>query len=189
MTSKHCFFRMMKEDFRHKIWMLVLSVLGNMMAVPVTYLISVDNGSNVVTVRNLTSQIGRLGNFFVDTLMITGGIVAIAGALIVGLAGFRYVFHRNMVDTYHSIPVRRRTLFLVNWLNGFLIWFGPFLAALVVTVLLGLGKLSFLRNSLSSLVMSEAEKKTVSFWLTGGGLLKEALISLLALTTAFWCII
>ncbi len=73
MTSKHCFFRMMKEDFRHKIWMLVLSVLGNMMAVPVTYLISVDNGSNVVTVRNLTSQIGRLGNFFVDTLMITGG--------------------------------------------------------------------------------------------------------------------
>ena len=36
MTSKHCFFRMMKEDFRHKIWMLVLSVLGNMMAVPVT---------------------------------------------------------------------------------------------------------------------------------------------------------
>ena len=185
MTSKHCFFRMMKEDFRHKIWMLVLSVLGNMMAVPVTYLISVDTGSNVVTVRNLTSQIGRLGNFFVDTLMITGGIVAIAGALIVGLAGFRYVFHRNMVDTYHSIPVRRRTLFLVNWLNGFLIWFGPFLAALVVTVLLGLGKLSFLRNSLSSLVMSEAEKKTVSFWLTGGGLLKEALISLLALTTAF----
>ncbi len=185
MTSKPCFFRMMKEDFRHKIWMLVLSVLGNMMAIPVTYLISVGNRPNVVTIRNLTSRAGRLGYFFTNTLMVTGGIIAIAGALIVGLAGFRFVFHRNMVDTYHSFPIKRKTFFLVNWLNGFLIWFGPFLTAVGVTVLLGLGKLSSLRNSLPSLVMSEAEKKTVSGWLTGGGLLKEALISVLALTAAF----
>ena len=185
MTSKHCFFRMMKEDFRHKTWMLVLSVLGNMMAVPVTYLISTGNGGNMVTVRNLTNQAEQLEHFFVTTLMITGGIVAIAGALIVGLAGFRYVFHRNMMDTYHSIPVSRSTLFLVNWLNGFLIWFGPFLALLSVTLLLGLGKLSSLRNSLSSVVMSETEKKMMSGWVTGGRLLQDAFVSLLALTVAF----
>ena len=185
MTSKHCFFRMMREDFRHKTWMLVLSVLGNMMAVPVTYLISTGNGGNMVTVRNLTNQAEQLEHFFVTTLMITGGIVAIAGALIVGLAGFRYVFHRNMMDTYHSIPVSRSTLFLVNWLNGFLIWFGPFLALLSVTLLLGLGKLSSLRNSLSSVVMSETEKKMMSGWVTGGRLLQDAFVSLLALTVAF----
>ena len=31
MTSKRCFFKLMKEDFRHKIWMLALSILGNLL--------------------------------------------------------------------------------------------------------------------------------------------------------------
>lgn len=187
MTSKHCFFRLMREDLRHKIWMLVLSVLGNMLAVPVCYLISTGAGRRVMgaTVQSLSRQIGEVASFFKDSVMLTGGIIAVCGALIVGFSGFRYVFHRNMVDTYHSIPVRRRMLFLVNWLNGLLIWFVPFLVSLGLTLSLGLGRLAVLKNRLGGLVMNEEERLIVSWWPAAGDLVADALISLLGLTVAF----
>lgn len=186
MMSKRCFFRMMKEDFRHKIWMLALSVLGSMLAIPVLYLISTGQPYDpAVTVWSLTYQAGAIAEFFSNTLMVSGGIVTIAGALIVGLSGFRYVFHRNMVDTYHSIPVRRSTYFWINWLNGFLIWLVPFLAALSLTLLLGLGRLGSLKGRLAGLVMNEEERILVTGWATGGRLFVSTLVSLLALTVAF----
>lgn len=185
MTSKHCFFRMMREDFRHKLWMLALSVLGNMLAIPVVYLISVDYREGAVSVRSLTYQMSSIAAFFDYGVLLLGGIIAITGALIAGLSGFRYVFHRNMTDTWHSIPIKRRTLFWVNWLNGFLIWFVPFLASMGLTLLLGLGALGSLRGRLSGLVLNEEERLLASGWITGGELAANAFISLLALTVAF----
>lgn len=185
MTSKHCFFRMMREDFRHKLWMLALSVLGNMLAIPVIYLISVDYREGQVSVRSLTYQMSTIAEFFGCGVLIFGGIIAVTGALITGLSGFRYVFHRNMTDTWHSIPIKRRTLFWVNWLNGFLIWFVPCLASMGVTLLLGLSRLGLLKGRLTGLVLNEEERILASGWITGGELVANAFISLLALTVAF----
>lgn len=185
MTSKHCFFKMMRENFRHKLWMLALSVLGNMLAIPVVYLISADYREGTVSVKSLTYQVQTIEEFFGYGVLIFGGVIAVTGALIAGLSGFRYVFHRNMTDTWHSIPVRRRTLFWVNWLNGFLIWFVPFLASMGLTLLLGLGRLGSLRGRLTGLVLNEEERILVSGWTTGGKLAANAFISLLALTVAF----
>jgi len=176
---------MMREDFRHKIWMFALSVLGNMLAIPVVYLLSTGYGYGAETAVNLTNQANDLEILFGPVLLGTGGIVAIIGALIVGLSEFRYLFHRNMVDTYHSIPVRRSTLFWANWLNGFLTWFVPFFVSLFATLLLALSRLGALRDSLGGLVLNAMEKEMVSGWVTEGGLIANALLSLLALTTAF----
>lgn len=44
MTSRHCFFSVMKEDLRHKTWMLALSVLGNLLALPVLFLLGTGGG-------------------------------------------------------------------------------------------------------------------------------------------------
>lgn len=187
MTSKRCFFKLMREDLRHKIWVFVLSVLGNMLAIPVCYLISTGQGGRRMgaTVRSLTVQVQSVAEFFNYSVMISGGVIAVCGALIVGLSGFRYVFHRNMVDTYHSIPVRRRTLFLANWLDGFVIWFVPFLVSLGLTLPLGLARLAGLKDKLGGLVMNEEERLIVSAWPTGGDLIVGTLISLLGLTVAF----
>ena len=188
MTSKRCFFKMMREDFRHKIWMLALSVLGNMLAIPVVYLLGTGYGAGmdlVGSVGYLVRQADETGEFFVEVVMISGGFVAIAGALIVGLSGFRYVFHRNMVDTWHSLPVKRSTYFWINWLNGFLIWFVPFLVSFGFTLLLGLGRLSAIRGRLAGLVMNEEERLIASRCVTGGWLTTNAFVSLLALTVAF----
>lgn len=153
MMSRHCFFRVMKEDFRHRIWMLALSVLGNMLAIPVVYLMTVgEYRGRYMDDPVLDYVYGILGlrTYFGTILLGLAGFIAICGALIVGFAGFRYLFHKNMVDTYHGIPVKRRTLFAATWLNGFLIWLVPFLTMLLLTLVLGEIRLSSLREKLFS---------------------------------------
>lgn len=187
MMSRHCFFKVMKEDFRHKIWMLVLSILGNILAIPVVYLMSTQTTVYYgdVPVYRLLRQAGDVVDFFSGILCVTGGIVAIAGALIVGLAGFRYVFHRSMTDTWHSMPVKRRTLFAAGWLNGLLIWLVPFLANLTVTMLLGIGKLNGLRRAFET-ASGKTDEMAESFaLLTGGLIFKNGLATALALLVAF----
>lgn len=180
MTSKRCFFRVMREDFRHKTWMLALSVLGNLLAIPVPFLIMTGDrkyfsGSDNILLE-ITHQTERIETFFGVTIVISGGIIAVVGALIVGLFGFRYLFRRDMIDTWHSVPVRRRTLFLANWLDGFLIWFVPFLICWLVTLILGESRLGALKRK---------AEQIQAFQPAGAGILKEALLSALALATAF----
>lgn len=189
MTSKRCFFKVMREDFRHKVWMLALSILGNMLALPVVFLLSTgDRRYYYVSadgIESLTYQVHQIEDFFMGIMNVSCGVIAVIGAFIVGLFGFRYVFRRNMVDTYHSMPVRRRTLFAAGWLNGFLIWFLPFLTGVVITLILGESRLSALRNSAKMYGIDTAGRELMETWVTGGGLFLDALKSVFALTIAF----
>ena len=130
MTSKHLFFKVMREDLRHKTWMIALSCLCSFMFFPVAWLMGWSDSGSIGTTSRWTLD------FFRDYLSGAGGLIAIAGALVVGLSGFRFVFHKNMIDTYHSMPIKRRTLFGVTYLNGFLIWFVPFVLSLLLTLLM-----------------------------------------------------
>ncbi|MCM1188821.1 MAG: hypothetical protein NC541_05955 [bacterium] len=191
MTSRRCFFRVLQEDLRHKIWMLALSVLGSLLALPVSYLVYSGERTQTISqyLQNAPGQTAaqaiqdvalRIEAFYGATICFGAGAVAVLGALIVGLFGFRYVFQRNMTDLYHSLPVSRRTMFLAGWLNGFLIWFVPYLINLAVTVLLGEYKLAALKNQAQQ--YGNLPRET---WPTGSGLLLNALISSLAIVTAF----
>ena len=146
MTSKRLFFNCMKEDLRHKIWMIALSVLGNFLALPIAYLIAFDktryNTEFPITDPQLNAEfIADIMSFFAAYVTALGGIIAIVGALIVGLFSFRYVFHKNMIDTWHSLPVKRNTLFGACYLNGFLIWFVPYLFTILLTICLAAGEI------------------------------------------------
>lgn len=140
MTSRVSFYKVMIEDLRHKIWMIALSCLGSFLAMPVAYLLVERTWNSRIeyllhnpdaytrAANNIADyKIASVREFFTGILPATGGIILIAGALIVGILGFRYVFSKKMIDQYHSIPITRRQLFLVHYVNGFLIWFVPML--------------------------------------------------------------
>lgn len=139
MTSRVSFYKVMLQDFRHRIWMIALSCLGSFLAMPVFYLLisqdwtdrierwSVESGWSVAEYK-----MEQIVEFFSGYMVITGGIILCAGAVIVGLFGFRHVFSKKMIDQYHSIPITRRNLFLANYINGFLIWFVPMLTGAVI---------------------------------------------------------
>lgn len=135
MTSKHLFFKAMREDLHHKTWMIALSVLANFLLLPVAWLVARNNLRMYTSLEFFDSRHhwSEIMDFLITYVAISGGVIAIVGALIVGLFGFRFVFHKKMIDTYHSIPIKRSTLYGVCWLNGFLIWLVPFLVSFLVT--------------------------------------------------------
>ena len=197
MTSKHCFFKIMKEDFRHKLWMLALSILGNMLAIPVTYLLATGDSYGYYAengfewdIYSRTRQVYSIHEYFATYMLVFAAVVAITGALIVGLAGFRYLFHKNMVDTYHSIPVKRKTLFAANWLNGFLIWFVPFVVMYAFTTILGEIRLGTLREELTAIpnfsqFLDKADSEKILELLPAGGIALKSLRNGAALVIVF----
>lgn len=130
MTSKRLFFRAMKEDLRHKMWMIALSCLGSFLAHPVIWLMAREGLKGQIAMLedrgfSVSEQADVLLNLYGRNTIMPAAAVAVAGAVIVGLFGFRFLFHSSSVDTYHSLPVKRRTLFALCYLDGFLIWLVP----------------------------------------------------------------
>lgn len=141
MMSKHLFLKSMREDMRHKVWMLALSVLGNFLALPVLWLLAYSSDGELwrhrAVLDGVAAQerlVGQVAEFFSEGLLLSAGIVAIVGAVIVGLEGFRFLQQKSMVDTYHSLPVSRSCLFGVKYVNGLLIWLVPYLFCMFLTL-------------------------------------------------------
>lgn len=146
MTSKRSFLNGMKEDLRHKIWMLALSLLGSFLAMPVMWLLkysNVDLATATAAVNNMTvaqqaeavsRSVNLMTDFFREELLLASGVIAIVGAVIVGLESFHYLQQKSMVDTYHSLPVSRTQLFGIKYINGLLIWLVPYLLCAILTL-------------------------------------------------------
>lgn len=139
MTSKHLFFKAMREDMRNRRWMIALSVLGSFLALPVAWLIGVNNmrggyfGSDIERVGYLISV---NEDFWRNAINYLVGVMIIGGALVAALAGFRFIFHRDQVDTWHSLPIKRDVLFWACYVNGCAVWLAPLLIATVLTAVL-----------------------------------------------------
>lgn len=152
MTSRVSFYKVMREDMRHKTWMLALSCLASFLAMPVFFLLleSTDWKRRIEYIMSTTSKVDAykiecVQLFFVEVLPVTAGVVLGVGALIVGLFGFRHVFSKRMTDLYQSLPIRKKDLFLAQYLNGFLIWSVPMVVcavfcAILAAVFLGNGE-------------------------------------------------
>ena len=139
MTSRALFCKGMIEDLRHRIWMIALSCLGSFMAMPVFFLLMrqewddrIKRWTELSTWSIEEYKLEAISGFFHEYLTVSCGIILVAGALIVGIFGFRFVFSKKMVDLYHSIPITRKQLFLIHYVDGFLIWFVPMLIGAVI---------------------------------------------------------
>lgn len=188
MTSKHCFFNFMREDFKHRIWMLALSVLGNVLALPVMFLFYTDNNgyNSAEYAEHWATQAHAVSSYLTGYLPLGAGFIALVGALIVGIGGFRYLYHRNMVDTFESLPIKKRDRFLAVWLNGFLIWFVPFIICYVLTVILDITKYQSLHQKYAHSLPVNLENPVV--WWSVGEMALIALKILAGLLVGFFLV-
>ena len=138
MTSRRLFFKVMREDMRHRVGMVVLSVLESFLLLPVAWLIFTNQLGGSVQIHGEESWglIQDIFVFFDGYLMLTGRLIAVSSVLTAGLGGFRFLFHKNMVDTYHSMPVSRDVLYGACYVNGILVWFVPFFVCFSLTLAL-----------------------------------------------------
>ncbi|MBO5283907.1 MAG: hypothetical protein J6B43_12450 [Lachnospiraceae bacterium] len=163
MTSNHLFYKSMKEDLRHKVWMIVLSLLGSFLTMPILWLLEFGDGGFQAVSMLVEGSLDytRVLSFYQEEMMTAAGLIAFFGAVIVGLESFRFLQQKSMVDTYHSLPISRSCLFGVKYVNGLLIWLVPYLLCLMITIVLSgilLARMGY--ASQIPLVLQEAAKTT-----------------------------
>ena len=136
---------LLKEDLRHRRWMLILSSFVQLMCGPVAVLFAfsdvesrvyydygMDAAQNLQ--RAMKYMVGRMTRGYFPVMMM---IIAVVGALIVGIGGYRHLFNRKMTDMVNSIPVTRGKQFDSIYINNWLIWFVPqFVSAIITTIIL-----------------------------------------------------
>ena len=112
MTSKSLFFKLMKEDFKTRVWTLAISILIFFFSLIVAtammisfnlYNSSTYNYSDDLAM-NFMSYIGINNPFF--------GIIFIVLSLVMAMSGFSYLYSKKKVDLYHSLPVKGKCFIL-----------------------------------------------------------------------------
>ena len=132
---------LMREDLRHRRWMVVLSSFVQLIFGPVMALMRFTDieaqsyyyyGEDFIQnkYRAMQRAVESMTQSYLPVMM---AIIAVVGALIVGIGGYRHLFNRRMTDMVNSVPVTRGKQFDSIYYNNWLIWFVPQLVSTILT--------------------------------------------------------
>lgn len=135
MTSRRLFFKMMREDIRRRLWAVALVILSWFFVFPVR--VALIPGEYRLEEALYQQKIVERTEHWFSIGNVWGMFVIILGAVILGISSFSYLHSKKKVDFYHSIPVRREFLFLVNFWDGVWIMAIPYLLSMVCAAAIG----------------------------------------------------
>lgn len=142
MTSKNSFWVSLREDNKRRIWLWVLSWLFSLLYYVVGCALVIHGQRNYAAVRQLALSPEEAQALCMETVAAflgnnaVLGLVVTAVAVLSGIQGFVYLYHKKRVDLYHSLPVKKSSRFLVIWLNGILLYLIPQLTGFVLGILI-----------------------------------------------------
>lgn len=139
MISKKSFFNLIKICLRNNIWSIALTCIGLFISLPVY-------GSLYISTVKYRVMTGALKPEFAAAvfrrdvcgeqnilLLITVTIVAIISAI----GGFSFLFSKQKVDLFHSIPEKRSSIFAANYAAGFIGFAIPYIGFMLLTLIIG----------------------------------------------------
>lgn len=133
MTSKNLYSKLMKEDLKSRIWAVALIGLGFFFVFPVTAAFTAGSIKEAIDYEEAVREYAKAMKEWLSFESGMTVFLMMVMALICGMSSFSYLNSKSKVDFYHSIPVRRERLYLVNYLCGILIMAVPY----AVTLFLG----------------------------------------------------
>ncbi len=141
MTSKHLYFKLLREDAKRKLWAAALLGLAFFFILPVP-LAMVLPSYQVTEYVTLEQIILRRTNNVRMMLGFNGGYPMVAvlmffAAVVMGIATFSYLHNKKQIDFYHSLPVKRSLWFLVNLSTGVFLPAAIYLVAIVLSLIVG----------------------------------------------------
>ncbi len=149
MTSKSSFLVSMKENNKRRLWVWIISALAYMLALPALAALTLNTISRQYqwVAENYGSTVAgqiiheKLVNSMCGILGLNVGLafMTAAIALVSAVQGFSYLYSRKKIDFYMGMPVKRKKRFLVIWANGILLYILPYLAGIVITMLIAAG--------------------------------------------------
>ena len=143
MTSKISFFKLMRENLRHRGWLMILMFFINAFLLPINFQMRLENVLHIqftdMTSNQMKVWVEQNRQLAAEQVLgpSNGMIMAavLVAALLCGVTGFAYLHSKEKVDFYHSIAVRRRQLFLIQYLSGIIIAAVPYVVCVLIAVL------------------------------------------------------
>lgn len=141
MTSKISFLKLMQEDFKRRSWMAALLAVVFFLAYPAAMMISLDNMMNagdgiVYHIQDIKDWVTN----FMGAGRFVHCILVIGTAVILAMGEFSYLHSKEKLDLYHSIPVRRKKLFMSGYLTGAAMFLAVFGVCQILCVLIALAR-------------------------------------------------
>ena len=138
MTSKISFFKLIREDFKRRSWLVALILLVCFIMLPVALMLDVDG--MLSSVRSGYTEMKYVAESY-QSWMSAGNerftILILGAALATGISGYGFLHSKVRLDFYHSLPITRSKFFLVQYVSGILMFFIPFAVCTLLCLLVG----------------------------------------------------
>ena len=132
MKSKTFSGRSLRSSLKGSTWILVLLLLGFMVAFPV---------AELMLIGNQTDEIHRMTFAMICSyLIVPGFLVTMLAAVVNALNEFWYLFSRDKIDFYHSLPVTRSRFFWEKAIRGLVLYLVPYVIMELITMAIAVSK-------------------------------------------------
>lgn len=137
MTSRHLYFKLLREDMKRKLWAAALLALALFFILPVAMAMVLPSyqPDQVVTLESVIGR--RIDNarsmlgFGTNYPMVIAALLC--AAVVMGISSFSYLHNKKQVDFYHSLPVKRDLWFFVHITSGIILTALIYLAAILMS--------------------------------------------------------
>lgn len=136
MTSRNLLCRLMREDVKRRLWAIALSVIAFLFAIPVYTATSLERAIKMIEEGQI---LGNKHEYLSNTAKYSLGVgntplvlLTMILAILCGISGFYYLQSKKKVDFYHSLPVKRESLFSSIYIVGIAIYVIPYLISLAI---------------------------------------------------------
>lgn len=137
MTSRNLLCRLMREDIKRRLWTIAISVITFLFILPVYIATSLEQtiklykASTDISEKKIALTNSALSCLGIDNAPLIALTVILA--VVCGISGFYYLQSKKKVDFYHSIPVKRESLFASTYIIGIAIYVIPYLVSLAIS--------------------------------------------------------
>lgn len=138
MTSKNSFFNILKLSISRSVWAFAASCMALFFAMPVYTALTISTlESRARYDIMLTEALPRL---FRESVF--GGsnflllIATVCLAFLIALNRFSYLFSRQQIDLFHSLPAKRSELFITNYIGGVIGFVIPYVISVAISLII-----------------------------------------------------
>lgn len=139
MTSKSSFSNILKITLRGRMWTFALACLGLFFSLPVFGALSIavikERVASLIIKRGYETALFARDVLGESNTIVMVGVVALG--IIMAFNGFSYLYSKSKVDLFHSVPIKRDTLFAAEYVAGIITFIVPYIAFLALTIIVG----------------------------------------------------
>ena len=110
MTSKNLFFKLIKQDFKRRIWYPILAFITYFLFLEVILLLKLERLIRFPKAYSYDA-ITYVKDYFFGENAAKIEIIVCISAFLCGISNYSYLHSKIQIDTYHSLPVSRTQLF------------------------------------------------------------------------------